>query len=393
MSTATLAAASHGAAWSLPRQTDPNHQPGPVASTRAAFETLYADYHAKTHAWVTRQVTDPDLAEELTQNTFLAVWDKVTTGAVDPASINKPCVWLRKWARMQILAHFNTPATRIEHTTAPDDLLFTRWRAATTTNPANQVSDRIDVDRLLAGVSDRARQVLTLHFLHDLTLTEVAATTGLTQTEVTALTQEGITRVRDALGITPEQVTARTTTDQDANLRRRLKTLASTPPGRQTQFRLTVTAAIAAGVYPAGTPMPSTRTLADRHAPTEPTLRNGDASIASRVLRALTNQGILTGSRTTGYTVTPDGPRLAATHVEPVPADQALARELLNGTWQPGDLLPSNSALARRWKAGPDKGVPRALATFADLGALTRTPTGRYQVTHLPGTTTAKASA
>jgi RNA polymerase sigma factor (sigma-70 family) len=376
MSTATIAAPAPAAG--------PGQAPA-GADKRRAFEDLYANFYAATRSWVLRKVGDWDLAEELAQNTFVHLWDKTLAGAADPASIRAPQAWVRGWARMQILQHFNTPAARQEYTTAPDDLLFTRWLAAPGVDPARQAGDRVDVSRLLADVPDTARQVLALHYLHDLTVPEVAEATGVTQVQAATLITEGLDHVRDLLGIAPDQVTTRARADQDADLRWRLKTLAGARLGRQPQFRQAVATAIADGVYPPGTSMPSTSVLTERHAPPEPTLRNHDASTAANVLASLTRRGILTGNPATGYTVTHAAPRLAAEHVEPVPADQALARELLNGGLGPGDLLPRNEELTRRWHAARPT-ITAVLDQFTQMGALVRTPGGRYYVTPEPGT-------
>jgi RNA polymerase sigma factor (sigma-70 family) len=361
----------------------PGRPPAPAAP--AAFQALYAGYYAQTWSWLTRRVADRGLAEDLTQATFVAIWDKIAAGRVDPTDVQAPCLWTRGWARMQLMAHLNTLPTRHEQATSPEALLFTRLLEAPGGNPAGAVADRLDVARLLDGVPVRARQVLALHFLDDLPLADVAAVLGLTEADAEALLAEGLRRARDLLGITPEEVAARETADRQADVRWRLKALAKAPLGRQPQLRLSVTAAIADGTYPVGTAMPSTSVLAARHAPVERPLHSGDASIAARVLRGLTRRGMLTGSRAAGYTVAPDGPRIAAEHVEPAPADQALARELLDGTWQPGELLPLNAVLGRRWQADPVITVRTVLDRFVVFGALVGTPGGRYYVAPLPG--------
>ncbi len=45
----------------------------------AAFEELVRRYYDQVHRWIRRWVQSPELAEELTQETFLIVWEKLHT--------------------------------------------------------------------------------------------------------------------------------------------------------------------------------------------------------------------------------------------------------------------------------------------------------------------------
>jgi RNA polymerase sigma-B factor len=64
------------------------------------------------------------------------------------------------------------------------------------------VEDRAAVVPLLAGLPDRERRILQLRFFHDLTQTEIAALTGISQMHVSRLLSRTLTALRSSL--TPE---------------------------------------------------------------------------------------------------------------------------------------------------------------------------------------------
>jgi RNA polymerase sigma-70 factor (ECF subfamily) len=68
----------------------------------------------------------------------------------------------------------------------------TRWRWTNSTSQpplsglAGPSGDRIDLERAVARLSRRQRQVVTLHYLADLAVTEVAAVLGISESSVKA---------------------------------------------------------------------------------------------------------------------------------------------------------------------------------------------------------------
>jgi RNA polymerase sigma-70 factor, ECF subfamily len=65
-----------------------------------------------------------------------------------------------------------------------------RWTNSTSQPPAGGLAgpsgDRIDLERAIARLSRRQRQVVTLHYLADLAVTEVAAVLGISESSVKA---------------------------------------------------------------------------------------------------------------------------------------------------------------------------------------------------------------
>jgi RNA polymerase sigma-70 factor (ECF subfamily) len=65
-----------------------------------------------------------------------------------------------------------------------------RWTNSSSQPPSSGVAgpsgDRIDLERAIARLSRRQREVVTLHYLADLAVTEVAAVLGISESSVKA---------------------------------------------------------------------------------------------------------------------------------------------------------------------------------------------------------------
>jgi RNA polymerase sigma-70 factor (ECF subfamily) len=65
-----------------------------------------------------------------------------------------------------------------------------RWTSSTSQPPASGLAgpsgDRVDLERAIARLSKRQREVVTLHYLADLAVTEVAAVLGISESSVKA---------------------------------------------------------------------------------------------------------------------------------------------------------------------------------------------------------------
>jgi len=133
----------------------------------AAFEALYRRHMPRTYALCLRLTSHPARAEELTQETFIRVWQKLGSlrGAGDFGG------WLRRVAVNVVLADQRERQRReSKHATLADDVLpFEPLRNAG--SPAGG----LDLEKAIANLPARARNVFVLHDIEGYRHDEIAA--------------------------------------------------------------------------------------------------------------------------------------------------------------------------------------------------------------------------
>jgi RNA polymerase sigma-70 factor (ECF subfamily) len=168
--------------------------------TRAAGERLLATYDkgvAVVYAYLRRRVGSQDLAEELTAETFLAAAATVTRDP--PSGPDSVTVgWLVGIARHKLVDHWRR-AAREERTLTvlgTDEEIAEPWEA---------VLDRFRAERVLAELPTQHRAVLTLRYLDDLAVRDVAELLGRTEHATEALLVRARRRFREAYDATAEE--------------------------------------------------------------------------------------------------------------------------------------------------------------------------------------------
>lgn len=155
-----------------------------LADDAIAFEHLVRKYQKRVHTLAWRKIGDFHIAEDITQETFLQVYQKLET-LKDPARFSRwlyviadrLCVaWLRKNQR---------------HTEPLDDIdlsgieteAYSRYIA---TEHANTVAEarRDVVEELLARLKEGNRVVITLHYLEGMTYAEISNFLGVSENTI-----------------------------------------------------------------------------------------------------------------------------------------------------------------------------------------------------------------
>ena len=158
-----------------------------------AIDTFYDRHAQKVFNVLVRIVSDKRVAEELLQETFLLVWQKVDgyqgTGSV--------AAWLFRIARNKGLDHLRRRKARPEpvDSSQDNDDLLEGLSSGTSAHVETQVSLNLDQARLreaLAAVPDEQRQCLELAYFQ-----------GMSQREIAEYTQTslGTVKTRIRLGL------------------------------------------------------------------------------------------------------------------------------------------------------------------------------------------------
>ena len=155
-----------------------------LAGDETAFVSLVKKYRKQVHALAWRKIGDFQIAEDIVQETFLQVDQKLET-LNDPtqfsrwlhAIVNHLCIaWHRK-NRLQIQSLEKTHISEIE-TEA-----YSRYIAAEHVQTSAE-AQRDLVERLLAKLKESDREVITLHYFEEMTSSEIGTFLGVSENTI-----------------------------------------------------------------------------------------------------------------------------------------------------------------------------------------------------------------
>ena len=150
-----------------------------LADDETAFTELVKKYQKPVHALARRKVGDFHTAEDITQDTFLKVYQKLHTlkdpnqfsGWLYVITTNLCNTWLRK-NRIQ-----TQPLEDVETTMTPKDAYSQHVTADRATTAAE--TQREVIKTLLAKLKESERTVMTLHYLGEMTVEEISRFLGV----------------------------------------------------------------------------------------------------------------------------------------------------------------------------------------------------------------------
>ena len=155
-----------------------------LAGDERAFADLIRKYRRQVHMHALRKIGDFHIAEDITQETFLQVYQNLET-LNDPiqfskwlyAIVNNLCIaWHRK-DRLQTQPLEETHISEIE-TEAYSRHVATE-QAKTSTKAQRDL-----VKKLLAKLKDRDREVITLHYFEEMTSSEIGTHLGVSENTI-----------------------------------------------------------------------------------------------------------------------------------------------------------------------------------------------------------------
>ena len=163
-----------------------------------AFAQLVKKYQKQVHALAWRKVGDFHIAEEITQDTFLQVYKKLSTlkdpnrfaGWLYRIAARQCYAWLRK-RRMQTQSLEETDTKLIEKMTYSQYIAEEQAKAATD-------AQRDIVQRLLARLRESERTVVTLHYFGEMTCEEISRFLGVSASTVKSRLRRARLRLKQA---------------------------------------------------------------------------------------------------------------------------------------------------------------------------------------------------
>lgn len=163
-----------------------------------AFAKLVRKYQKQVHALAWRKVGDFHIAEEITQDTFLRVYKKLSTlkdphrfaGWLYRIAARQCQAWLRK-KRIQTQTLEDTDLELIEGSTYSQYIAEEQEKAATE-------AQRDIVQRLLARLRESERTVVTLHYFGEMTTEEISRFLGVSASTVKSRLRRARLRLKKA---------------------------------------------------------------------------------------------------------------------------------------------------------------------------------------------------
>ncbi len=149
-----------------------------------AFATLIEKYQRQVHALAFRKVGDFQTAEDITQETFLRVHQKLAT-LNDPAKfsgwlyaiVNHLCIaWYRR-NRLQ------TESLQELHISAVEKDAYSQY-IATEHAKTTAAAQRDLVKRLLTKLKEGDREIITLHYFEEMTSSEIGTYLGVSENTI-----------------------------------------------------------------------------------------------------------------------------------------------------------------------------------------------------------------
>lgn len=136
-----------------------------------AFEQLYHGSVGRVHALCLRMSGDPALAEELTQEAFVRAWTKLSTFKGKSAF----STWMHRLAVNVMLGHGRRLASSRQDQARPLDEVA----APVGDSGPGRRDASLDLERAIAGLPERAREVFVLHDVEGYRHHEIASLTGV----------------------------------------------------------------------------------------------------------------------------------------------------------------------------------------------------------------------
>lgn len=150
-----------------------------AAGDRTAFERLYRRHAARVYSLCLRMTANQSRAEELTQDVFVRLWEKLPLFRGDSAFTT----WMHAVAVNVVLSARKAETLdfgrRVGHGTEDDDETEI-WDAAAGPDRVTFSGERIDLERAIAMLPAGARRVFVLHDVEGYKHEELAGMLGIT---------------------------------------------------------------------------------------------------------------------------------------------------------------------------------------------------------------------
>ena len=183
-----------------------------LAGDENAFASLIRKYQRQVHAHALRKIGDFQIAEDITQETFLRVYQKLET-LNNPTHFSK---WLHTIVNHLCIAwhrknRLHTKSLQEIHISNIEAETYSRHIATEHAKTTAQAQREL-VKKLLAELKENDREVITLHYFEEMTSSEIGEFLGVPENTIKSRLHRARQRlqqyefiIREALDITTER--------------------------------------------------------------------------------------------------------------------------------------------------------------------------------------------
>lgn len=168
-------------------------------SRHEALSELYDRYSRLVFSLALNSVGDYSLAEEITQDVFVRVWEKAYTYRVEQAKVT---TWLTSITRYRAIDIIRRRQVRPEQNSIQWEDLTPNQMPAASSDPESQAELALEKHRLLTAISalpNEQRQALALAFFQGLSHREIAEQLGEPLGTVKTRIRLAMQKLREAL--------------------------------------------------------------------------------------------------------------------------------------------------------------------------------------------------
>ncbi len=161
------------------------------AAGQAGLREVYDEYAGLVFG-ICRRTLDGEAAKDVTQEVFVSAWKG--RAQFDP-SRGALAAWLVGITKRRVIDHVRRHARHDDHRAAlPDGDL-----AAVGDADVDEIADKMLVAHALRQLPERAREMVSLAYLHDLTHDQIATRTGVPLGTVKSDIRRGLVRIRNSI--------------------------------------------------------------------------------------------------------------------------------------------------------------------------------------------------
>lgn len=160
------------------------------------LEAVYAEHGALVHSFCRRSL-DPARAADATQDVFLAAWRSRERYRPEAGTLGG---WLLGIARFKVIDILRSDGRQPSLVADPAVGAATTFDRPVEAGAVTSIGERMLVAEALAGLSERAREMVRLAFYEDLTHAEIAERTGVPLGTVKSDIRRGLEQMRRHLG-------------------------------------------------------------------------------------------------------------------------------------------------------------------------------------------------
>lgn len=167
--------------------------PNKMSNKRKIFSQIYDENVEKIYRFIFLKVSSQDIAQDLCSETFIRAWKRFND---KDEQIDNPQAFIYKVARNLIIDHYRekgkTQMIQIENVPVIDDRTDIE-------KESHQKSDLENIQAVLANIKPEYQEVVTYHYINDLTIPEIAKITNKTENNVRVTLHRALSSIKSKI--------------------------------------------------------------------------------------------------------------------------------------------------------------------------------------------------